>query len=410
MKTPWAVILCKFSDDASEPYPKSYYQNLFAANPSGSPWNVIRYFYDYSHGTLDLSGTQVFGWYQLTQSVEDYNGPGGGRASLIKWARDAATAHGVDLSPYFSVVVCCNLWADIGAVSGGVVIQGPDTPFTSGLAHEMGHVYGLQHSRLDGSDIDYQDQWDVMSFGNCFSASDPVFKKAGPGLNAANMRSQGWLDTSRVWHGTGDTNDELVTLRPLDRHDLPGYLALELYDGLLVEFRLRAGWDAAIPRSAVLVHRFVGGHSYVMIGNSGVVDLVAGDSFGEEPPDPATFLGSYRRVDIVSIDEPGQAAVVRVRSHQFHWNLPVEVAIDPMALLLSGKAYAIWSELHHPHEPRVADVVPAISAMSPQAREATLRRATVMARYGQTVRAAIEQVSQTAELGTLHITPAQRLG
>src|SRR4029453_12609124 len=148
-------------------------------------------------------------------------------------------------------------------------------------------------------------------FGNCFSAADPIFTKSGPGLNAANMKSQGWLDLSRVWHASGDTTDELVTLRPLDRHDLPGYLAVELYDGLLVEFRLRAGWDAAIPRSAVLVHRFAGGHWYVMPGNLGVEDLVAGDSFGADPPDPATPFESYRRVDVVSIDEPGQAAVVR---------------------------------------------------------------------------------------------------
>jgi hypothetical protein len=186
-------------------------------------------------------------------------------------------------------------------------------------------------------------------------------------------------------------------------------LAVELYDGLLVEFRLRGGWDAAIPRSAVLVHRFAGGHSYVMTGNSGVEDLVAGDSFGADPPDPATTFESYRRVDAVSIDEPGQAAVVRIRSHQFHWTFPVEVAIDPMALLLSGRAYAVWSELHHAHEPRVADVLPAILEMSPEAREATLRRATVLARYGQTLRAAIEHVSQSAEPRTLPIM-TQRLG
>ena len=84
-------------------------------NNTGSQWNMIRYFNDYSHGTLDLTGTQVFGWYQLNKSVQYYNSLGGAaRDELINWARAAAVADGVDLSPFFSVVACTNLWQDIG--------------------------------------------------------------------------------------------------------------------------------------------------------------------------------------------------------------------------------------------------------------------------------------------------------
>src|SRR5688572_10183850 len=74
MKTPWAVILCKFTDSNDEPFPKQYYKDLFTVENTGSQWNMIRYFSDYSHGTLDLTGTKVFGWYQLDKSVDDYNG------------------------------------------------------------------------------------------------------------------------------------------------------------------------------------------------------------------------------------------------------------------------------------------------------------------------------------------------
>jgi len=59
----------------------------------------------------------------------------------------------------------------------------------------MGHVYGLNHSRVDGSDVDYQDPWDIMSAADVYSAPDPgdEFTLIGPGLNAANMRSPaGW--------------------------------------------------------------------------------------------------------------------------------------------------------------------------------------------------------------------------
>ena len=82
------------------------------------------------------------------------------------------------------------------------------------------------------------------------------------------MRSRGWLDELRVWKGGGNGFDETITLRPLVRHDLSGFLAAEIPGGYLVEFRVREGWDGAIPRAAVLIHRFEGDHSYLMPGNS----------------------------------------------------------------------------------------------------------------------------------------------
>ena len=93
MQSPWAVILCKFTDGNDEPFTKQYYKDLFTVNNIGSQWNMIRYFNEYSHGTLDLTGTQVFGWYQLNKAVADYNSLGGAaRDQLIKWARAAAVA------------------------------------------------------------------------------------------------------------------------------------------------------------------------------------------------------------------------------------------------------------------------------------------------------------------------------
>ena len=53
----------------------------------------------------------------------------------------------------------------------------------------MGHAYGLNHSRKDGSDQDYMDPWDVMSTFNAYSADDIHYVKRGPGLSACNMRA-----------------------------------------------------------------------------------------------------------------------------------------------------------------------------------------------------------------------------
>src|SRR6478609_584717 len=106
MNTPWAVLLCRFSDDTAEPYPRSRYEEVFTSAGAGK-WNMPDYFRDMSHGKLDLGGSQVFGWYTLDQASGDYTGSGvnqQGREDLIVWARQKATDAGVDLAAFFSVV------------------------------------------------------------------------------------------------------------------------------------------------------------------------------------------------------------------------------------------------------------------------------------------------------------------
>src|SRR5262245_16590924 len=171
-----------------------------------------------------------------------------------------------------------------------------------------------------------------------FSSPDREFTAIGPGLNAWNMRSKEWLDESRVWKGTGNGGDETITLRPLVRRDLRGYLAAELMSDFLIEFRVAEGWDGGIPRACVLVHRFEAGHSYLMYGNSGSPDLIAGDSFGDPDPDqvPITPFTTFRRVDVLSIDAPAHTATLRLRYNRPRRLGAGELSIDPMALVLSG--------------------------------------------------------------------------
>lgn len=393
MKTAWAIIRVKFKDDSSIPFPDQYYEDLFTVNNKGSEWNMIKYYSDYSHGKLDLTGSKVFGWFSIDKSVADYNALGGGaRDALIGWARNAAMSKGVDLSPFFSVVVCTNLWSDIGAspTGAGVICQGPTTAQQMLLAHEMGHVYGMKHSRMEGSNADYQDRWDIMSAANVWSASDTEFTLKGPGVNASNMRGRGWLDETRVWKTTSKSYDTTVTLRPLVRHDLPGLLAAELPGGYLAEFRVRQGWDGSIPRAAVLIHRFDAGTSYIQFGNSGNPDLVEGDSFGDpEPVDPNLDLFyTFSRVDVISIKPDLNEAVLRIRHHE-----PRDLfglAIDPMALILSGRAYLIWVELHHPHVPKPADLANILRVMTVEERAVALTRAKSLGAFGNVMEKAIE--------------------
>jgi hypothetical protein len=312
MNTPWAVLKCKFNDNRNEPFPDAVYRRLFTREGLGSQ-NMVDYFYDWSHGRLDLSDSEVFGWYTLDRPRNDYTEAFAlrgfnARNELVAWARGAATAAGIDLGRFFGVVICFNVQTDLfGGWMGGPVAVCDQLSLTgSQLAQEMGHGYGLSHSRAEGSSVDYRDPWDAMSTMTAFVTRHSEWGYVGPGLNAWNMRGRGWLEESRVWRGHRFGYTVEVELRSLRRRDVPGLLAAEVGREFLVEFRMNDAWDARFQEPVVLVHRFEGNQSYVMRGRAGWFDLSEGDTFEIGMPDnPFT---DYTRVDVLNIDPGNHSA------------------------------------------------------------------------------------------------------
>jgi hypothetical protein len=229
-------------------------------------------------------------------------------------AKSAASSQNVPLANFYGVVVVMNVLTDLfGGQGAQFALCDPGSYEPTVLGQEMGHGYGLFHSRVDGSQQDYQDPWDTMStWDTCHYADHDKYTHIGPGLNASNMRGQGWLDEGRVWQASSSTFSQEIELRPLHRLDLPGFLAAEVPGtpgGFLVEFRVQEDWDAAFPRSAVFVHRFQDGRSYRMLGSGGQSDLVVHDVFesGNELP----FL-PLTRVEVTEINEKLHYAKVRL--------------------------------------------------------------------------------------------------
>jgi hypothetical protein len=293
---------------------RSFFEQMFTGSGRGTR-NMVDFFDDMSHGNVDTGGSQVFGWLTLPQRRSDYKGSGAnpsGRDDLINWARQAATAAGINLSSFFNVVICMNATPTQGTdLFGGVwgVVCDTNTLDGSILGQEMGHGYGLSHSREDGSMEDYHDRWDVMStWDGCFMQPHQDYVRIGPGLNAANMAGRGWLDESRVWSSGSTSFNTTIQLRPLHRRDLPGYLAARLGE-FIVEFRNNDRWDAAIPRPAVLVHRFEDNHSFLMSANDGQQDLVTGSTFGDSP---LNFFPTATRLEVVEINRNGQFATIHL--------------------------------------------------------------------------------------------------
>jgi hypothetical protein len=318
MRTSWAIILCKFKDNSSEPFARNFYDRLFTTSGTGTN-NMVNFFDENSHGKLDLTGSRVFGWYTINKNRSEYTGSGpnfAGRLQLVNWGKQAAIDAGVDLTPYFGVVVVLNVPTDLFGGGGRMAVCDNLSMMPSLLGQEMGHGYGLSHSKRQGSADDYQDPWDVMSTANAYMQADSNYSLIGPSLNAWNMRGRGWLEESRVWKGNG-ASPITIELLPITRRDLPGYLAAELPGGYLVEFRVKEKWDGAIPRPCVLVHRFEGNQSYLMPGRAGNFDLVAGDTF--EIGTPGVPSSNYARVQVVSINATARKATVGITYNSSHW-------------------------------------------------------------------------------------------
>jgi len=315
--SPWAVILVRFRDNDSPLPSMTIYEDLFTSAGIGK-LNMVDYFREMSHGKIDPAGSKIFGWYTLPYNIADYVGnstPGKGqldRGGLLNEAKSLATAAGVDLSKFSGVVVSCLGGVDLcGWVGGMAALCDSNSLQPSLLGQEMGHGYGLDHARAQGSSDDYRDPWDVMSTAAypSMEANNTEFTKVGPGLNAWNMRGRGWLDESRVWQAPGSSWNGSVQLRPLHRRDLPGSLALELGE-YLVEFRVPQRWDAAIGSACVLIHRFEGNHSYLMPAASGRQSLLVGDKFSMG--DPIVALEPYMSVEVTGIDTDHLTATLNV--------------------------------------------------------------------------------------------------
>ena len=355
----WAILCVCFKDDPVTLPPLDHHRKLFTSEGAGT-MNMVEFFRDMSHGQVDVGASKVFGWYRLDRPRSDYVGnvypqPAGklNRNGLLDAAKAAATAAKVDLSKFAGVVACAFGGTDLcGWVGGMAALCDANSLQPSLLGQEMGHGYGLDHARLQGSTADYMDPWDVMSTAAWpdRQASNADYVSIGPGLNAACMRSRGWLDETRVWSGPYDGFDTVVTLRPLHHRHLRGYLAAEV-GPYLVELRVRERWDAAIPRAAVLVHRFADNHSYLMPASGGSQDLGEGEQFESGSADH--IYRPHILVKVLDIDEGNHTARVRIgwRPQQFPPNYEIVGHLFG-AVAVDGGGGIIVNGKFHPVPPR----------------------------------------------------------
>lgn len=319
---PWAIVLCKWSDKPVETRPAQYYVDFYTENGLGG---VCDYWRTVSCHTLDLTNSEVFGWFTMSHASSELNQlvfPGD-RSKLVQWGIDTARANGVDLSRFRRTLIVQNFGVDHGAAGNGIlIVHGDPTVCEFGfICHEMGHGLGLPHSFAGDPDMEYGDGWDVMSFATTTPLFTIAFQGstgwATVGLNARNVEALGAMPARRVWTPPGNDFSESVTLDPLSQPPFGnhGFLVVKIPPSssvparpsgstYQVEFHRRDGWDQAIPQDTVLVREVrTNGLSYLQR-----LQLTAGMQY--VTPDPPVYLR------VVGIDATQASASVRL------WNLP----------------------------------------------------------------------------------------
>ncbi len=311
-----AVLLCRFSDSAQiEPNPASFYEDLVLRRGTGG---LNDYWIAASLGAINLDGSQIFGWQTLETTRADYLAAHPGRWDKIKGAIDA---FGIEASQFAVVIAIFNVDVADGGAQGGV-LAGPQDANVTFLAHETGHVFGLEHS-FDTSDRilmpwpsapgEYYDRHDIMSAMNVNGDAGHRFSPRGPLLSAANLDRMGWLPPARVWRSLKSSSDIYdVDIVALEHPEVGGYLAAQA-GGWIAEFRMADGFDAGLPRPAVLFHNESADPNSCIVASDPVNfnhEWQPGQTYGN-PTIFNRFGGT--RVTVVSFDLARRTARLRVQ-------------------------------------------------------------------------------------------------
>jgi hypothetical protein len=272
---PYAVILCKFADIATEPFTVARAQQVIGPTYPG----VGDFYSEMSLGQVNLNGSQVFGWYTLPNPRSYY--VVGGTADLGKLATDCTAAADADVNfPSFAGInTQFNADLDCCSWGGGWYLNldgvSKSYPFTwmaqwamheAVYGHEIGHSFGFPHSSGPYGQV-YDSKWDVMS--NSYVYSAPTYGWIPEHTIAFHKNLAGWIPASRHFVASATSSTVL-----LERSGQPGnnanMLEVEIpipggSEFYTLETRRTIGlYDAHLPAEAVIIHHVISSYAYVV--------------------------------------------------------------------------------------------------------------------------------------------------
>lgn len=171
---PYATILCRFADHMAEtPHDRAVYQGWAGSSYPG--WD--HYWREQSGDRINLTGSAVYGWYNLAQPKSYYfpNGPTN-TPDFGKLVQDCAGAADADvdfpnyygINTQFSDSAWNFFWGGSWTYAHdgvprqyGLTWMGGNSGYAA-YGHEMGHSLGLPHSSGPYEAV-YDSKWDMMS-------------------------------------------------------------------------------------------------------------------------------------------------------------------------------------------------------------------------------------------------------
>ncbi len=268
---PWAVILCRFKGSTPDPVLEApiekFYREIFAPGTGG----LVEYWRDVSLGKIDISGSRVFGWIEVEIKRSEAGGTpnsmpsGPGRKRLVNYAINAIKQQeGEDaLNGFLGPIAIYThnwsidnvppgttwktpgffqFWID-GSAEGNLVCLTP--PHNGNItAHEMGHVFGMNHDVDSDLQTDYRDPCCIMSQNGPFI--HPTWQRNfGPAVCLPHLMQRDWMYKHRVFFDDGNwmSQPDGITLQlaPISRPGSRANLGVKL-----AYKRDEANWDVSL--------------------------------------------------------------------------------------------------------------------------------------------------------------------
>jgi hypothetical protein len=225
------------------------------------------YFYAQSGGQQTIT-SKVYDWIKLDLTEQQWLALGTGAIDTLRSVIEAKIAPD-KLSSYDHILVGIDTPTSGGGTTPGALTYLAAANFTpSFIGHELGHRFGAGDAFRETPDgpSRYENQFCVMGAKGwpavfmdetIADPSAPGLNKTGPNMSVPTLLGTGWLKEDQHGVAVDLTSDPLSSVggRTQELSALSGSLGsvgmrppfLIRYKDLIVEYRVRDGWDAGLP-------------------------------------------------------------------------------------------------------------------------------------------------------------------